>query len=173
MRIDSHRTVRGAAAALLLTACLPVSIARGDQPRPATSPAGVVHAGDIVTVTPWIGRRVTGRLTALAECEMWLASNGQVVRVPFGAVKTLRHHEVRQPNKGAETMLEIADQCRDVECLPAGLFYLGLGAAIHGLDELGHQPKIVYRGKRPPALGAACPIDDRLTMETGTLIEPR
>jgi hypothetical protein len=67
-------------------------------------------------------------------------------------------------NKGAAALMEIADGCHDIECLPAGLFYIGLGWAIQGFGDLGHPPKIVYRGKRPPDARSPCAAEPVLAV---------
>ena len=99
---------------------------------------------------------VSRRLARTCGFGLVLRTETLIWTVQLPEIKTLRRHERRADNPGATVMLEIADSCHQAECVPAALFYLGVGAAIQGLDELSHPPKVVYRASRRQAAVGTC-----------------
>ena len=134
---------------LLLAAWPPQAGFGAEQPPGGVGIAELVRPGDIVTVTPWIGRKVTGQVETTDECSLELRTARQFLTVPLSAIKTLRRHQPRPDNPGAKAMEDIASHCEEIACLPAAFAFLGFGAAIQGFDGLAHPPKVVYRAKRP------------------------
>jgi hypothetical protein len=142
----------------LALAVLPSPLfAGGPQVQAPVSLAGLVTAGDTVTVTLWTGGKFKAAVVGATDCRLVLRTETLTWTVQLPEIKTLRRHELRPDNPGATVMLEIADSCNQAECVPAALFYLGMGAAIQGLDELSHPPKVVYRASRRLAPVATCP----------------
>ena len=122
----------------------------------------LVQAGDLVTITPWNGHRFSGEVVYVTTCDFDVRVAKGFVTVPLSSLKTLRQHRRREPNKAAAFMLDTANNCHDIDCLPGSLFYAGLAAAVQGVDDLGHPPKVVYRAKRPlPAGACGTPVASR------------
>jgi hypothetical protein len=133
----------------LALAVLPSPLfADGPQVQAPVSLAELVTAGDVVIVTLWAGGKFKAAVVGATACGLVLRTEALTWTVQLPEIKTLRRHETRPENPGTKVMLEIASSCEQPECALGALFYVGVGAAIQGLDELSHPPKVVYRASR-------------------------
>lgn len=125
------------------------------QQAPVTL-SSLVKVGDVVTVTPWAGHKFSGEVVDVWECSFDVRRGDGTVTVPMSGLKTLRRHPPRRPNEAVGFMVEVAEQCNSVECAPASLLWIGLAASVQGIDDLFHQPRVVYRARRPVPPDPAC-----------------
>ena len=127
--------------------------------------ADVVKPGDVITVTPWSGRKQTGQATAITDGSLFIRTAKQSIDIPLQSIKTVRRHR-RLANEGADALLNGANDCREISCAHATVAFVGIAAVVHGLDRLIHPPKVVYRASSPvsqlpsspvPKASPACP----------------
>lgn len=132
----------------MVTWCLaapPVAIA---STGPTEALMKAVQPGDVLTITPHSGPRKRGELIALTSSGLELRSDGKRFEMPIDDVKTVRRHARRKVNPGAKVFLDTANTCSEIDCSPGAFAFLGIAAAVHGIDNLTHPPKIVYRAPK-------------------------
>ena len=120
--------------------------------------ADAVKPGDVITVTPWSGRKQTGQATAITDSSLVIRTAKQSIDMPLQSIKTVRRHR-RHSSEGAEALLNGANDCREISCAHATLAFVGIAAVVNRFDRLVHPPKVVYRAKksaRTSTDGPAC-----------------
>ena len=131
--------------------------------------ADIVKPGDVITVTAWSGRKQTGQTTAITDGSVVIRTAKQSLEMPLESVKTVRRHR-RPASEGAEALLNVANDCREISCAHAMLAFVGIAAAVQGFDRLVHPPEVVYRAKKRTQTSMdapACP-STYLGVRTGT-----
>ena len=140
------------------------AVARADvgigQDPAASALADTIEPGDVVTITPWSGRKMTGRVTSVTACSLQLQTAKSSLPVMLTLVKTVRLHPKRKINPGAKATREFADRCREHSCSHSALAAAGMAALARGFDTLAHPPKVVYRARTRAATPASCTAAD-------------
>ena len=147
-----HHSVTLAAACLIAA---PTAILAADTANERLTK--VVRAGDVVTVTVKSGgRKKQAQVVDLNSCVLTVRSGGRHIELPLADVKTVRKHAPRKINPGASVVLDMADDCDQIGCAPAALAFVGIAAAVQGIANLAHPPKVAYRASKDDAPSSDC-----------------
>lgn len=111
--------------------------------------ASRIRPGDVVLVKDGSGVEMKGELIEVSPGSLAIAVKGDRHEWRADEVRLVKRIAKVKPNAATRGTLAVARSCDDVECLPAAMMFVGVGAIAEGVESLFRRPKTIYRAPEP------------------------